>query len=924
LNRLIKERVVGNLKIASILIILIFLIFSIIFKGGVKSRLEEDAVNDLKKDAVIIANEIDIYFTKYAEIVSQMLNSKVIMDYIILSEKDPNGKYNDSYDDALDKLIKIKSEDKNLALVWLGLNKINDVITNNKLWKPFENFDISNRSWYKEMLENGKGLTFSKPYYDAGTGNIVVSIVAPIYNDEELIGNVGIDININDLSDYVDSYKIGDDGYALLLNDEKEYIVHNDKNITLSKYLIDQIISGENEVIKYNLDGDMMYFAYAPVRINNWTVGSIVPQIQVMKFANYFNAMAWGIILLMAIMIFVFEIIIRLSSDYVELNNLYGRLQERELALEKSNKEITLAYQQLSISDEELKAQYDEIQEYSSKIEELKLKYDLAIELTNSSVWEINLEDETAEISHGYFSNLNNEKHDMWSIFNRFLKDKDQERLKKSLNDYREGNSDEVYCQLEINDCYGEEKWILLQGRTDILRGDNRTKLSGVIIDITKIKEQETKIEELANIDPLTGIPNRRKFMKILSESIEDGRKGSIILLDIDNFKEINDTMGHVYGDTVLNIVAKRLLEISDENIVVSRFGGDEFLIELKDVYGEEEIKEYLLRIANAFSKKIVVGTETIYLSMSMGVTLYPIDSDEVTDLIMNADLAMYTVKETGKNNYAFYSNDMKTKIREKARIERRLRRAIEKNGFKLVYQPQISASDGEVCGYEALLRLKDGSISPGEFIPVAEETGLIIDIGRWVTYEVVRQLSIWKSEGMDMKTVAINFSAKQLNDEDYVEYLSDVLNRYEIDSKLIEIEITETILLGEKFETIETLNKIKELGISLALDDFGKGYSSINYLTYLPLNKIKLDKSLSDKFLYEDIDVINNIISLAHSLGFIVVAEGVETKEQFIKICSTNCNIIQGFYLSKPIENYEVIDINDGVHDLCSKKNKF
>jgi EAL domain-containing protein (putative c-di-GMP-specific phosphodiesterase class I) len=273
----------------------------------------------------------------------------------------------------------------------------------------------------------------------------------------------------------------------------------------------------------------------------------------------------------------------------------------------------------------------------------------------------------------------------------------------------------------------------------------------------------------------------------------------------------------------------------------------------------------------------------------------------------MNADMAMYDVKEQGKNNYKFFNEKMTKKLKEQIQIEKFLREAIEEEQFKLVYQPQIATVTGKITGFEALLRLKNYFISPAVFIEIAEENGMIIQMGRWVTKEAIDQIARWKEKGLSLKPIAINFSAKQLNDMDYVAFLERVLKERQVDAKYIEIEITESIFLDQKEETIVFLNQLKNLGVKIALDDFGTGYSSLSYLTFLPVDKIKLDKSLCDKFLeIEHIAVMDNIISLAHSLNLEVVAEGVEEIEQYKRLRVAKCNYIQGYLFSKPLENFE------------------
>lgn len=423
-----------------------------------------------------------------------------------------------------------------------------------------------------------------------------------------------------------------------------------------------------------------------------------------------------------------------------------------------------------------------------------------------------------------------------------------------------------------------------------------------------EIQNYTSYIEYVAYNDDLTNLPNRRSFLEKLEESISKDQSGAVMLLDLDNFKEINDTLGHTYGDKVLITVAQSLIDIKDEKVFVSRFGGDEFLVLIE---GENDIfiiENYVNKLTNIFKNEFIIDDNKIHIGCSIGVTRYPFDSNEVNQLIINADLAMYKVKNIGKNNYMFFKKEMTENLKEQIEIERILREAITRGEFKLLYQPQVCTYTKTIVGFEALLRLKNHSISPAVFIPAAEENGMILEIGRWVTKEAINQISIWKNKGIEVKPIAINFSAKQLNDLNYITFLENELKEKNIESKYLEIEITESIFLDKKEDTVAFLNKLRELGIKIALDDFGTGYSSLSYLTFLPVDKIKLDKSLCDKFLeIENIAVMDNIISLAHSLNLEVLAEGIEDTEQYNRLKVGGCNYIQGYLFSKPLEVSEV-----------------
>ena len=429
-----------------------------------------------------------------------------------------------------------------------------------------------------------------------------------------------------------------------------------------------------------------------------------------------------------------------------------------------------------------------------------------------------------------------------------------------------------------------------------------------LIAQIDEINFQKEYIEFFADHDILTELPNRRKFIEQLQKFLTEGRKGIVALLDLDDFKKINDTLGHVFGDRVLKEFSNRLKVISGKNnIFVSRFGGDEFLI-LSDCETEEEIKKFAFRLHEALDKKFIINDNEVEIKFSMGITFFPNDSNDIDELIMNSDLALYSIKNEAKNDYAIFNENMKKKLAENTEIELILSEAIEKDGFKMLYQPQVELMTGEITSYEALVRLKEYSISPGQFIPIAEKNGMIIKIGRIVTKKVIEQLSIWKEKGYSIKPISINYSAIQMNDNNYFDFLMNTLESYNVNPKFIEIEITENILLKNNEKVFKFLKKLRNTNIKIAIDDFGTGYSSLSYLTFLPIDKVKFDRSLNLELLnMNNIEVMNSLISVMHSLELIIVSEGIEEYEHIKKLKKGNCDIVQGYYFSKPLKAKDV-----------------
>ncbi len=440
-------------------------------------------------------------------------------------------------------------------------------------------------------------------------------------------------------------------------------------------------------------------------------------------------------------------------------------------------------------------------------------------------------------------------------------------------------------------------------------------KIIGEVVtfrDITKRIEMEEEIRYLAYYDSLTDLPNRILLDDILKEEIkksrESGKKLAVLYLDLDRFKTVNDSLGHSYGDSLLRDVAERLKRSVPEGAIVSRQGGDEFTIILPNLEGEEEVARLIEKLVISFAEPFSLNENEVYIKTSIGISLYPEDGDTAEVLIKNADAAMYKSKEKSGTHYHFFKSEMGDRNYNNIMLENALYKALENDELVIYYQPQIDSRTGKMIGAEALLRWNHpvrGMISPLDFIPLAEESGLIVPIGEWVLRKACNQLSTWHAQGFSEMTVSVNLSSRQFEEDNLIAMIDNILVETGLAPEYLHIELTENQIFKNTLVTIEKMRELKRLGVKIALDDFGTGYSSLGYLKNFPIDTMKIDRSFMFDIVKDNHNaaITSTIITLAENLGLNVIAEGVETEEQLAFLTARNCFIMQGYYYSRPVE---------------------
>jgi diguanylate cyclase (GGDEF)-like protein/PAS domain S-box-containing protein len=460
----------------------------------------------------------------------------------------------------------------------------------------------------------------------------------------------------------------------------------------------------------------------------------------------------------------------------------------------------------------------------------------------------------------------------------------------------------------------GEKRWL---STSKVPLRDEQGHVIGILgisRDVTEKKHAQEQIHFMAHHDALTKLPNRSLLMDRVSQAIEEARRHSrqatVIFVDLDNFKLVNDSLGHSAGDELLKIVAERMVECVRGRDTVVRLGGDEFVILLVDQeHGQAESEAVVDRIRAALAEPVPIEGQMFRVTCSIGVATFPGDGDEAETLLMNADIAMYRAKEKGRDTFQFYTSEMNEAARERRVLQEGLRNAIANKEFTLAYQPQVDLPTGKIFAVEALVRWHHpqlGLISPAKFIPMAEESGLIVPLGDWVLHEACRQNKEWQDAGAPPISVCVNVSARQFKEKSWVKRVADILKQTGLDPRYLELELTESMLMHDVEGAIATMRQLQDIGVQFAIDDFGTGYSSLSALKSFPVARLKIDQSFVRNLPHDpnDRSIATAVISLGQKLNMKVIAEGVENGAQLAFLQDNQCNEIQGYHFSRPVES--------------------
>jgi len=505
-----------------------------------------------------------------------------------------------------------------------------------------------------------------------------------------------------------------------------------------------------------------------------------------------------------------------------------------------------------------------------------------------------------------------------WRAWLRHVHEDDREPLRQAMDRLR--GDEEGEFEYRVCPPGGEVRHVVM--RVYVVRDGqgHDVRRAGVVQDVTERKAQEARIEHLAYHDGLTGLPNRTMLMDRLGLALSQAQRleqqVAVIYIDLDRFKPVNDSLGHAVGDRLLQEIARRLRATLRENDTVARVGGDEFQVVVCNVAGATGAARIAEKLMRALGEPFTLEGQELHVTASLGVSLFPRDGASGELLLKFADIALYEAKGEGRNAYRFFSPEMNAQAHGRLRLENDLRRAVERNELELHYQPQLDLAIGEVCAVEALVRWRHperGLVLPNQFIPMAEETGLVLGIGEWVLDEACRQVAQWQRDGLVSGSaplrVAVNISARQLQRPGLDGAVRRALAQSGLPAECLELEITESSVMLDPQHAQSVLQSLRELGVQLSIDDFGTGYSSLAYLKRLPLDRLKIDRSFiggipTDS---DDAAIVETIIVMTHKLGLRVIAEGVETLEQRLQLVRQGCDEMQGFLLAHPVPASEL-----------------
>ena len=752
--------------------------------------------------------------------------------------------------------------------------------------------NVKDREYFQNALK-GKS-SVSDPIKSRADGTMVLVFAAPIYDDGVLSGVLYTTYDADILSTITDEIKLSDGGYSFIINEVGNIVAHKNRRLVydIENETMNSLSDPENEKLvalektmiaggsgtgEYDYNGEKRYMGFCPIDGTAWSIAVTAPKSAVFSKLNIVFAILF--------------IVISAVSFIIAFIMSRSRRLEKDL-LRQQVKSYRVA-------------------DFTNLIA-LTIKRDGTILTANRN----------AEDSLVYFDKYGATK--VQNVF-ELLSEKDVELLRSA---FAEGQGHNNNTSFDLALCRGDSKVIHIycnaiedkdnDGVVEILgidiskRVSQENTLQDSFEELTAVYDElaatEETIRQLAYRDQLTSLPNRAALFnevgKVLA-GIGEAKKCALLYLDLDNFKYINDFFSHTMGDMLLVEIGRRLKGVFNDNEMVARFEGDEFAVFIRRIDSMEDLDNKVTKAMSVFQEPFNVMRNHFHVSASCGICIYPDHATTIEDMMKSSDVAMYHAKKEGKNMHIMFRQEMNDEYAERIEMENGLRRAIENEEFVLHYQPQVDLTTGKIVSFEALLRWvhsERGLIQPLRFISVAEETGLIVQIGKWVMKTACEFIVNLNNRHNKKFGISVNISVIQLMQTDFVNMVEDILKSTGLEPSLLELEITESKLVETVDINLRKLHELKSIGVRFSIDDFGKGFSSLSYLKQLPINTIKIDKCFVDDIPENDNSLIESIIHIGHKRNLLVVAEGVEKKEQFEYLAMHNCDMVQGYYCSRPI----------------------
>ncbi len=760
--------------------------------------------------------------------------------------------------------------------------------------------NILDRSYYQRALAGES--VISDPFKSRVDGSMVITFAVPIYNEDIIAGVLYATYDAEVISTITDQIKLSDSGYTFIINKQGNIIAHKDRMLVyalendivnsaeqyeLGKLaeLEQRMIAGESGTGEYDYNGEKRYMGFCPIEDTEWSIAVTAPKSAVFSKLNIVS-----IILL---------ILILTASFVITFIIFRTRLLKIDLLRQQVNTYRIADFTNLIAFTVKRDGTILTSNRYA---EDLLLYFDKYGTGKVENIFEL-LSEEDKNLLTGSVCNANNNESNV--SFELALSRGDSRTIHVYCNAIDDKDKDGTIEILGIDITQRVMQENILQ--------DSFEELTVVYDELAATEET---IRQLAYKDQLTDLPNRAALFNEVEKVIAglgEAEKCALLYLDMDNFKYINDSFSHSIGDMLLVEIGRRLKDTFVDNEMVARFEGDEFVVFIKRINSVEELNTKITKAMRMFEEPFSVMRNHFHVSASCGICIYPDHASSIEEMMKTSDVAMYHAKKVGKNTHIMFRQEMNDEFAERIEMENGLRRAIENDEFILYYQPQVDLATGRIVSFEALLRWvhsERGIISPLKFISVAEETGLIVQIGKWVLKTACDFIVKLNNRTGKEYSISVNISVVQLMQADFVSMVVDTLTSSGLAPSLLELEITESKLVETVDINLKKLHELRESGVRFSIDDFGKGFSSLSYLKQLPVNTLKIDKCFVDDIPDNDNSMIESIIHIGHKRNLLVVAEGVEKKEQLEYLAKHKCDMVQGYYCSKPVPEEDIKEI--------------